>query len=53
MLFDCFVLDTCFAYSFDPEDGGDMFLRNVDEPSPGYAALYRATPYKHRFENLK
>jgi hypothetical protein len=25
-----FNQDSCSAYFFDPEDGGDMFLRNVD-----------------------
>jgi hypothetical protein len=25
---------------FDPEDGGDMYLRNVGGISTGYAALY-------------
>jgi hypothetical protein len=25
---------------FDPEDGGDMFLQNVNELSIGYTALY-------------
>jgi hypothetical protein len=24
-----FTLASCSAYFFDPEDGGDMFLRNV------------------------
>jgi hypothetical protein len=38
-------LTTCFHDSyllglFDPEDGGDMFLRNVSWFSPGYKALY-------------
>jgi hypothetical protein len=29
-----------FLGSFDPEDGGDMFLRNVDRLSTDYTAFY-------------
>jgi hypothetical protein len=28
---------------FDPEDGGDIFLRNVGEISTDYTALYPRT----------
>jgi hypothetical protein len=28
---------------FDPEDGGYMFLWNVDFPSPDYTALFQKT----------
>jgi hypothetical protein len=40
-----FLLATCFHAGillglFDPEDGGDMFLRNVGLFSTDYTALY-------------
>jgi hypothetical protein len=34
---------------FDPEDGGNMFLRNVDWLSPDYTTVYPS----HRCENLR
>jgi hypothetical protein len=34
-----FTLISCSAI-FDPEDGGDMFLRNVGSYSTDYKALY-------------
>jgi hypothetical protein len=36
----CFHAGFLFALLFDPEDGGDMFLRNVVELSTEYTALY-------------
>jgi hypothetical protein len=30
----------CWTYFFDPEDGGDMFLRNVGWNSTDYRASY-------------
>jgi hypothetical protein len=30
---------------FDPEDGSDMFLRNVDRISPDYMTLYCISEY--------
>jgi hypothetical protein len=35
-----FTLVSCSAYFFDPEDWGDMFLRNVGWRSTDYTALY-------------
>jgi hypothetical protein len=35
---------------FDPEDEGDMFVRNIGCLSPRYTAVY---PRSHRCENLK
>jgi hypothetical protein len=34
-----FTLVSCLTY-YDPEDGGDMFLRNVGRLSTDYTALY-------------
>jgi hypothetical protein len=36
----CFMLDSFSVYSSNPEDGGDMFLRNVGLLSTDYTALY-------------
>jgi hypothetical protein len=38
----CYLLHTSFLLNlfFDPEDGGDMFLRNASLVSADYAALY-------------
>jgi hypothetical protein len=33
-------LVSCWTYFFDPENGGEMFLRNVDWRSTDYTALY-------------
>jgi hypothetical protein len=41
---------------FEPEDGGDMFLQNIDWLSVDYAALYipeDGTLHNHCYENLK
>jgi hypothetical protein len=40
---------------FDPEDGGDMFLRNVCCLSTDYTSYIPEdiTLYTHRYENLK
>jgi hypothetical protein len=45
----------CSAYFFDPEDGGDMFLRNVGRHSTDYTELILkdGTLHNHRCENLK
>jgi hypothetical protein len=40
----CFLLDRCFAYSFDHEDRGDMSLRKVSQMLLGYTASYLRTP---------
>jgi hypothetical protein len=39
---------------FDPEDEGDIFLRNVGWLSTDYTALYpkNSTVHKYRYENL-
>jgi hypothetical protein len=34
------MLVFCWTYFFDPEDGGDMFLRNVGWNSTDYTASY-------------
>jgi hypothetical protein len=36
----CFMLVYCLAYSSNPEDGGDIFLRNVGLLSMDFTALY-------------
>jgi hypothetical protein len=36
----CFHADFLLSLFFDPEDGGDIFLRNVGYLSTDYAALY-------------
>jgi hypothetical protein len=36
----CHLLACCWTYFFDPEDGGDMFLRNVGWNSTGYMVSY-------------
>jgi hypothetical protein len=39
----CFITVSCwilFVLVFEPEDAGDMFLRNVDRLSTDYTALY-------------
>jgi hypothetical protein len=38
---------------FYPEDGGDVFLRNVSWHSMDYTMLYPLTLHNHRCENLK
>jgi hypothetical protein len=35
-----FTLVSCEAYPFDPEDRGDMLLRNVERLSADYTKLY-------------
>jgi hypothetical protein len=51
LLYAGFLLDSLF----DPEDRGDMFLRNVGSFSTGYTTLYPRdiTIHNHRCENLK
>jgi hypothetical protein len=41
--------------SFDPEDGGDMFLRNLGRLSTDYVTLYlgRQKKHNHGCENLE
>jgi hypothetical protein len=34
---------------FGPEDGGDMFLRNIGWHSPDYTALYHRRWYSSRW----
>jgi hypothetical protein len=47
----CWFLAGLFS---DPENGGDMFLRNVGWLSTDYTALYpRRFLHNHRRENLK
>jgi hypothetical protein len=36
----CLLAGSCWNYFFDPEDGGDMFLRNVVCNSTDYTASY-------------
>jgi hypothetical protein len=51
-----FTLVSCSAYFFDPEDGGDIFLRNVGGHSTDYLLGYipqDGTLHNHRCENLK
>jgi hypothetical protein len=36
----CFMLVSILDYRFDPEDGGDMFLRNICRLKTDYMALY-------------
>jgi hypothetical protein len=53
----CVLLSIFFTLGpfFLPEDGGDMFLRNVGWLSVGYMAIYliKQTPYIHCYENIK
>jgi hypothetical protein len=41
----CFHPDFLLCLLFDPEDGGDMFLRNVGGHSTDYTALYPIRQY--------
>jgi hypothetical protein len=36
----CLLAGSCWNFFFDPEDGGDMFLRNVGYISPDYTASH-------------
>jgi hypothetical protein len=36
----CFLADFLLAVFFDPENGGDMFLRNIGWLSTDYTASY-------------
>jgi hypothetical protein len=40
------------TYYFDPEDGGDMFLRNVGWHSTDYTALYPRRWYSSKYFNF-
>jgi hypothetical protein len=40
LLATCLLAGSCWYYFFDPEDGGDMFLRNVCCNWTGYTASY-------------
>jgi hypothetical protein len=55
MLGTCFMLISCLPYFFDPEDGGDMFLRNIGWLITDYAAIYPqdGTLSSHSCENRK
>jgi hypothetical protein len=46
------LLVSCWTYFFDPEDGGDMFLRNVCWHSTDYTALYLKCWYSSNFDWL-
>jgi hypothetical protein len=48
----CFHADFLLGLFFDPEDGGDMFLRNLCWLSTVYTALYPRW-YNHRRKNFK
>jgi hypothetical protein len=41
----CFHAGILLCLFFDPEDGGDMFLRNVGRLSTDYTALYPRRKY--------
>jgi hypothetical protein len=46
----CYLLHTVILLGFfDPEEGGDMFLRNVGSLSTDYTSLH----HNHRYQNLK
>jgi hypothetical protein len=45
MLATCFHADLLLCLFFDPEDGGDMFLRNNSWLSTDYRALYPRRQY--------
>jgi hypothetical protein len=50
LLTTCFMLISCFAYSWNPEDGGDMFLRNVgciSKTTKRYISLEDRTLHNH------
>jgi hypothetical protein len=40
MLATCLLAGFCWTHFFDPEDGGDMFLRNIGWNSTDYTASY-------------
>jgi hypothetical protein len=42
----------CWTYFFDPEDGGDMFLRNVGWNSTDYTASYSRRWYSSAIRGL-
>jgi hypothetical protein len=50
LLATCFHAGILLGLIFDPEDGGDMFLRYVGRFSTVYMALYL---HDRRYENLK
>jgi hypothetical protein len=55
LLATCLLAGSCWNYFFDPEDGGDMFLRNVGSTQQ---TTQRHTPeddtlHNHSCENLK
>jgi hypothetical protein len=39
-IFTCLLAGSCWNYFFDPEDGGDMFLRNVGCKSTDYTTSH-------------
>jgi hypothetical protein len=41
----CFQADLLLVLFFDPDDGGDMFLRNVGRLLTYYTALYPRREY--------
>jgi hypothetical protein len=41
----CLLAGFCWTYFFDPEDGGDMFLRNVGWNSTDYTVSYHRRWY--------
>jgi hypothetical protein len=41
----CLLAGFCWTYFFDPEDGGDMFLRNVGWNSTDHTASYPSRRY--------
>jgi hypothetical protein len=46
-----FTLVSCSPYFFDPEDGGDIFLRNVGWHSTDYTTLYPRRWYSSIYES--
>jgi hypothetical protein len=43
------LLVSCWTYFFDSEDGGDMFLRNIDWHSTDYTVSYPRRWYSSRY----